>query len=117
MFNLLMMMMCWASTNFCFYLTNYFVKYMPGDVYVNQMIIGFAEVINLAQGPLAALFNNKRFLCISFLLGLLGAIAISFFETGTSHIIIYSLVLLAMRFGISLSYAQVYVIHPDLFPS
>jgi len=38
--NLLMMIMVWVSSCFTFYLLNFYVKYMPGDIYFNSVVSG-----------------------------------------------------------------------------
>ena len=40
LFNLVMMIISWGSVSFVFYLLNFFIKYMPGDIFINSVISG-----------------------------------------------------------------------------
>ena len=54
---------------------------------------------------------------MSFGLGLISAVAMCFFEKGTSHYILYAIVLLVVKSGSELAFAFVFIIHMDLFPT
>jgi len=42
MFNICMMIIVWTSSSFTFYLFNFLIKYMPGDIYFNSIVSGFS---------------------------------------------------------------------------
>ena len=42
MFNIVMMIVVWTSSSFTFYLFNFLIKYMPGDIYFNSIVSGFS---------------------------------------------------------------------------
>jgi hypothetical protein len=50
--NLCMMILVWISASFTFYLLNFFVKYMPGDIYFNSVISGLSCFAMLIEGKL-----------------------------------------------------------------
>jgi hypothetical protein len=52
LFNLIMMLACWGSASLTFYLLNFFIKYMPGDIYINSIVSGAACFGVLIEGPL-----------------------------------------------------------------
>ena len=51
-FNLAMMLVAWGSASFSFYLLNFFIKYMPGDIYINSIISGLSCFAMLLEGPM-----------------------------------------------------------------
>lgn len=42
LFNIVMMIIVWTSSSFTFYLFNFLIKYMPGDIYFNSIVSGFS---------------------------------------------------------------------------
>lgn len=60
--NALVFIMLSTTCNFCYYLINFFIKYIPGDIYVNQLVNSLSEAF--ANGPLmlvvASLFTTKN---------------------------------------------------------
>ena len=50
--NLSMMIMAWIAGSFSFYLLNFLIKYMPGDIYYNSIISGLSGISLLIEGKL-----------------------------------------------------------------
>lgn len=48
--NLILMVMVWVASSFTFYLLNFMIKYMPGDIYFNSMVSGLSAAAMLTQG-------------------------------------------------------------------
>ncbi len=48
-----MMFMVWSAMSFGINLLTFYIKYLPGDVFNNSMVIGLAALIYLMAGPLA----------------------------------------------------------------
>ncbi len=40
--NISLMIMVWVSSSFTFYLLNFMIKYMPGDIYFNSIVSGLS---------------------------------------------------------------------------
>lgn len=40
--NISMMILVWCSSSFTFYLLNFLIKYMPGDIYFNSVVSGLS---------------------------------------------------------------------------
>ena len=51
-YNLSLMIMVWVSASFSFYLLNFLVKYMPGDIYFNSIISGLSCAAMLIEGSM-----------------------------------------------------------------
>ena len=47
LFNLIMATLGWITATFVFFLMDFFVKYLPGDIYVNQLIASFSTFGNM----------------------------------------------------------------------
>jgi hypothetical protein len=52
MHNLIMMLLAWVAASYTFYLLNFFVKYMPGDIFYNSIISGLSAFALLIEGKL-----------------------------------------------------------------
>ena len=42
LFNICMMVMVWVASSLTFFIFNFLIKYMPGDIYFNSMVSGFS---------------------------------------------------------------------------
>ena len=49
-YNLILMITCWVAASFSFFLLNFLIKYMPGDIYVNCVISGLSAFSLLIEG-------------------------------------------------------------------
>lgn len=116
-FNLIMMVFNWCAVSFFFYLLNFFIKYMPGDIFINSIVSGLCCFSLLIEGPIQKKFSSKFGQIMSFALGLGASILIGFFDRDTSQIALYSLVLLVAKSGAELAFAFVTLIHLELFPT
>jgi hypothetical protein len=42
LYNIFIMIIVWVCTSLTFYMFNFFIKYMPGDIYFNSIVSSFA---------------------------------------------------------------------------
>lgn len=117
LYNLCFMILNWCAASFFFYLLNFFIKYMPGDIFINSIISGLCCFVMLLQGPMQQKLSSKLGQVISFLIGLSASILICFFGKETQHVVLYSLVLLFAKSGAELAFGFVTLIHLELFPT
>ncbi len=82
-YNLILMIINWSCVSFFFYLLNFFIKYMPGDIFINSIISGLACFTMLLQGPLQKRFSSKFGLIVSFGMGLGSVLLICLFDNDT----------------------------------
>jgi MFS family permease len=115
--NLGMMIIVWFSSSFTFYLLNFLVKYMPGDIYFNSVVSGLSAVAMLIEGKLQDWLGIKGGMILSFFVTVLATVFLCFFDAGTDQVLLYALVLLLAKSGASLSFGFAYAIHIELFPS
>eukprot|EP00347_Sterkiella_histriomuscorum_P006274 403353395 len=117
LYNLILMIMNWCAASFTFYLLSFFIKYMPGDIFVNSIVSGLCCFSLLMEGPIQKKLSTKVGQSISFALGLIAAVGICFFDKHTNQVVLYSLVLLIAKSGAELAFAFVTLIHLELFPT
>lgn len=109
--NLTMMMLAWISGGFIFFLLNFLIKYMPGDIYFNSIVSGLSAVVLLVQGNLNAILDLKGGQAASFVLALGASISLCFFDADTDKLLLYAIVLLLAKAGASLSIGFAFAIH------
>lgn len=59
LYNLVLMLVAWCGASFTFYLLNFFIKYMPGDIYINSIVSGFSCFAMLLEGPMQKALSSK----------------------------------------------------------
>eukprot|EP00347_Sterkiella_histriomuscorum_P001230 403372829 len=115
--NLSMMIMSWVAGSFSFYLLNFLIKYMPGDIFFNSMVSGLSAIALLIEGKLQKYLDLKGGQIMSFVLSMIAAVCLTLFDPNTDQLILYALVLLLAKSGATLSFGFAYAIHLELFPS
>ena len=106
----------WSSTNLCYYMIEYYIIYMPGDVYNNSFGASIAEIGSvLAGGFLYKYLSAKKTFVISFALSLIGGLLILIL--GSTCTVLMPLFVLIVKFGISLSQVSCYIAQAELFPT
>ena len=109
------MVVLWSVTSLNYYLITYYMKYVPGNIYVNTTVSTVSELLGYGLSGIAILsFGGKASFTISFLISAVGGFLIAFVPAVGYEIA--SFVLLA-KFGISCAFNLVYVITPTLFPT
>ena len=73
-FNLMMMFLAWTAMSFGINLLTFYTKYLPGEVYNNSMVIGFAALIFVLAGPLSKKLKVRHILSASYLLAFIGSL-------------------------------------------
>jgi hypothetical protein len=44
--NLIIMIMAWSASSFCFYVIGFYIKYIPGNVFNNAISTGVADAVS-----------------------------------------------------------------------
>jgi hypothetical protein len=115
--NIGLMIMVWVSSSFTFYLLNFMIKYMPGDIYFNSIVSGLSAAAMLTQGLISPKLGAKGSMIFSFTLTTLASLVLCFFGEGTTHAVLYALVLCLAKSGATLNFGFAYAIHHELFPN
>ena len=115
MINLIIIVLSWSSSTFCFYITSFYIKYLPGDVYMNVIILCIADALSsIGAGVMSTALGAKRTLFLSFLLSSIGGFFLIL--AGKQEHMITILVLIT-RYGINSAFTLCYLITADYFPS
>ena len=76
--NLILMTVFWTAGSFNYYIITFYLKYIPGNIYVNTTLSSFAEVAAyIGSGLLFNIFGVKLSYMISFWLATAGGILLS----------------------------------------
>lgn len=94
----------------------YYIIYMPGDVYNNSFGASIAEILSvLCGGFLYKYLSAQKTFVISFALSLVGGLLILLL--GSTLTVAMPLFVLIVKFGISLSQVSCYIAQAELFPT
>lgn len=114
--NLLIMNVAWASAAFTYYTVNFYVKYIPGNMYTNVMVAQFSEIIAcFISGSLANRFGTKHTIIFSFAVG--GIFGLTMNYVNPTNIPLILTCLLLAKFGVSSAFNMVYIITSEYFPT
>lgn len=114
--NLFLMIWLWVATSTVYMIINFYIKYMPGSVYLNFSISGLSEIA--AHIVVGALFNRltpRWTFFIGYVICGTGSGLLIFQNRYTSSMI--ASFLLLTKFGISMALCACYVSTPFLFPT
>ena len=101
------MLSVWISVSVSYYITNFILKYLKGDIFVNSAISALSEVLSLFMaGYFYLKFGLIAALTVSFGLGFVGGMLIMFFESVPSLMPIF---VLLTRFGIGSAFGLIYL--------
>ena len=107
--------MGWTASTFVFFLLDFFVKYLPGNIYVNQLIASISMFGYLMGEPIAKWTNNKISLTLSYLISLVAVMIMTFVHGLNEYV--FAVVFLILKTALCWSYSSLYTIHLDLFPT
>jgi Na+/melibiose symporter-like transporter len=105
------MIIVWVCTSLTFYMFNFFIKYMPGDIYFNSIVSSFSVGALILQTWLAQTIGPKRSIMFTFIVTAFSSLLLCLFDKSTSHLITYALVLMIAKGGATLNFGFAYAIH------
>lgn len=113
--NLILFIFLWSVSSFNYYLITFYMKYVPGSIYVNTTAAALSENISYV---VSGLLLNRIGIKLSFVFALIIAVIGGFLlasmpATGLTEA---SFVLIC-KFGISWSFNNCYLATPLLFPA
>jgi len=108
-----------ASCSFCYYLINFYIKYIPGNIYTNQIINSLSE--SAAQGGslvLLKLFNIKWGFGLSYLITAASCVLVIFVQMhGGEDNWVIPFAVLGAKFGITSAFCYLYFAQVNYFIS
>jgi MFS family permease len=112
----MLMIVLWSVSSLDYYLITFFMKYVPGDLYVNTSVSAISEIIAyIFSGFVYKAFGGKKAFIISYGIAAVGGFLIASMPNSSGYLIAFY-VLLA-KFGISFAFNLVYLVTPTLFPT
>jgi len=114
--NLILMTIFWTSSSFNYYIITFYLKYIPGNIYVNTSLACVSEVIAyICSGFVMNTFGVKLSFMISFIVAAVGGILLVIFFNAEGALI--AVFVLFAKFGISFAFNISYLATPKMFPT
>ena len=115
--NLFIMMSCWTCAAFNFYLIQFYLGFLPGNIYQNASVSATAEIIaNVVSAILLVKLGLKYSLLTSyFIAGACGLALLWFNDSGLAYITLP--LILGSKFGINSAFSICYISTAQLFPT
>lgn len=115
--NLIGSNMIWINGSFNFYLITFFLKYFPGNVYVNAIAFACADLFAYTCSGIVLKFLNVRLgLCIAYSIATASSL-VFLLANGAEKDWVVPLIIAACRIGSSMSFNMGYVAVAKLFPT
>ena len=106
----------WTASSLNYYLITFYLKYVPGNIYVNTTLSSLAEIsAYIGSGVVKSFFGARLSFMISFILaGVGGLLLVIFFNAEGALIAVF---VLFAKFGISFAFNISYLATPEMFPT
>lgn len=114
--NLILMTVFWTAASFNFYVLTFYLKYIPGSIYVNACLACVADIVgHMVSGYIAKLFGVKPAFFIAFILASIGGVMLVIFFNAKETLI--AVFVLFARCGMAFAFNMVYYATPQMFPT
>ena len=102
------MLLVWVCTSTCYYIGNFYLKYLKGDIFINTTISAFAETGSLVlAGGIYLNFGLKKALLICYFICAIGSVFTALFENSLVNWI--PVFVLFSKFGVGAAFGLIYV--------
>eukprot|EP00347_Sterkiella_histriomuscorum_P001121 403373245 len=115
--NLLLMAFCWVASSGTFFLLIIFIKYLPGNVYITGIAMGFSCFGYMACDLINRKVNTFKILSFSYIFCASLLLIILLMEQQTTSILLYAFLFFILKFVVCIAYSAVFVAHTELFDS
>ena len=110
-----MLLFLWIVASFDYFLINFQLKYIKGDIYVNSIVSSVSEIAAyLISGALFNVIGIKKSFVGSFIIAIAGSVLYTIY--GDDHTNLIPVFVLGSKFGISAAFNLVYLAN-SLFPT
>jgi len=110
------MVYMFVCASFDYYLINFYLKYMPGNIYTNSIMSSLAEAVSSAlAGPLVNLVGPSRAMRFSFIMAGMFAVLLFVAERAEWNSSV-PVIVLGAKFGICLAFGALYISNLVYFP-
>ena len=105
----------WTVSSFNYYIISFYLKYIPGNIFVNTSLSCTAEVLAyVVSGVAMKKFGVKLSYIVSFITAAVGGILLVIFFNAEGALI--AVFVLFAKFGIALTFNLCYLATPQMFP-
>ena len=106
----------WTTSSLDYYLMIFYLKYIPGNIFINTTLSSFADLLGYAgSGIIMKTFGVKLSFMISFILAAIGGFLLVIFFNAEGALI--AVFVLFAKFGISVAFNISYLATPHMFPT
>lgn len=113
--NLILMTVFWTTTSLDYYMVLFFLKYVPGNIYMNTALSCIADLIAYGiSGVVMDKLGVKLSFIVSFVLAATGGFLMICFFKAEGGLIAF--LVLFTKFGIAFAFNLCYLAMPSLFP-
>lgn len=113
--NLIIMVLSWSASSFCFYIIGFYIKYIPGNMFVNVIIMSIADALSsISAGIIASRIGTRKTMFYSYALAAFSGVLLTVFDQSPLAIMIFMLV---TKFGINCAFTLCYIINAEYFPA
>ena len=117
LYNLIIFVYLFCAASFNYYLLNFYLKYMPGDIYENSMISSISEAIaHYVAGYVVIKIGTVKTLTIANMMASIAGITL-WFSTSADMTSIVPASVLAAKFGTGMAFATLYMSTLQYFPN
>ncbi|TNV80510.1 hypothetical protein FGO68_gene767 [Halteria grandinella] len=114
--NLVILVAVWIASSFNFYLINFQLKYIQGDVFVNTLVSAISELpATILAGYLYQKIGIKITLVMMFGVAIIGSI--SLLSLGDNHVGLIPVFILLAKSGVSATFNICYLANAQIFPA
>ena len=112
--NLILMTAMWTASSFDYYLITFFLKYIPGNIFVNTSISSLSEIAAyIFSGFFMKLMGLKISYIVAWVIGATGGLLMTIFSHDDSLMGVF---VLLSKFGVSFAFNNSYLGTPRMFP-
>ena len=115
--NLIFMVCLWITSCFCYGMMNIYMKFVPGNIYLNFSVSGLSEIAaHVVVGVFYVKLTPRWTFFIGYTIATVGGVCLIFQKQYEDNGAIVALFVLLAKFGISMSMCACYVSTPFIFP-
>ena len=108
--NLLVFIYLMSAASFDFYLINFYLKYIPGNIFINTIVSSLSASISCyIAGVIIVKMGSRNGMCIAFTLCFLSGVLLLVSETTSDMISAIPFAVLSAQFGASCAFGMLYM--------
>lgn len=106
-----------SAASFDYYLINFYLKYIPGNVFINTIVSSLSSGVSCyISGVIILKLGSQNGMCITFALCFFSAILLLIAES-SKWLNVIPFAVLAAQFGVSSAFGMLYMCTLQYFPS